>query len=195
MIDLKPIENVDKSKGVFTTRELKSIGLSHYQINKLLKEGIIEKLKRGTYVFSDSNLEDIKIVKDIIPNGVFCMHTAAMIYDYSTYIPDKYHVAIPNKEKHLLPEYPAIKLYYWKKGQIELGLKTINYNDFEIRIFDKEKTVCDFIKFRRKEERSVVNQVIKNYLNDKERNLNQLYWYAEELGLKTIVKKYLDILL
>lgn len=195
MTSVQSIENIDKSKGVFTTKELKSIGLNHYQINKLLNKGTLEKLKRGAYIFSESNLEDIKIVKDIIPNGVFCMHTAAMIYDYSTHIPNKYHVAIPNKEKYSLPEYPAIKLYYWKNNQIEIGLKTIKYNDFEIQIFDKEKTVCDFIKFRNKQERSVVNQVIKNYLNDNERNLSQLHRYAQELGLSTVMKNYLDILL
>jgi predicted transcriptional regulator of viral defense system len=194
-MNYKFIENINRSKGVFTTKELKSIGLNHYQINKLLEQGVIEKLKRGAYIFNDSNLEDIKIAKDIVPNGVFCMHTAAIIYGYSTYIPNEYHIAIPSSEKYTLPKHPAIKLYYWEKKQIELGLKTIKYEDFEIRIFNKEKTVCDFIKFRSKEERSVINQVIKNYLNDKERNLNQLNWYAKELGLKTIVKNYLDILL
>lgn len=191
----KLISDIGKEKGILTTRELKSHGLNHYQINDLIDDGTIERIKRGVYIFNDTYLTEQELVQKIIPTGIFCMHSAAMLYNYSTYVPNTYHLAIESKERYTLPDHPPIKLYYWKKSQLELGVKTVKRKYSEIKVYDKEKTVCDFIKFRKKEERSVVSQVIRAYLNDSERDLNKLWSYSEKLAIRTILKEYLYVLI
>lgn len=57
-----------------------------------------------------------------------------------------------------------------------------------------EKTVCDFIKFRNKVGLDVTKEVLKNYLAFRERNLNDLMVYAKQMGISTIVRQYLEIL-
>lgn len=188
------VNKIDKNK-IYSTRELKAFGFTHYYINKLIENGIIEKLRRGSYIIINNELADSLIAQELIPSGIFCLHSAAMIYHYSTHVPSEFHIAIEGNEKYTLPEHPPIKLYYWRKAQYELGIELIEYNSHNLRIYNKEKTVCDFIKFRKKHERSVVNQVLRSYLEDPKRNLHRLALYAEKLGLKTVLNQYLEILL
>jgi predicted transcriptional regulator of viral defense system len=45
------IRNVfQENHGVLTTRELNDLGISHYNIRRLLEENVIDKVKRGIYV-------------------------------------------------------------------------------------------------------------------------------------------------
>lgn len=192
---LQSIDGLSKRNGIFTAEELKASGLNYYQINKLLDKGIIDRVKRGVYISGHTDIEEPDLVQKLIPTGIFCLHSAAMIYDYSTHVPNQYHIAIESKENPTLPDFPPIKLYYWKKAQLELGVQTTIHNSSKIRIYDKEKTVCDFLKFRNKQERIVVNEIIRSYLNDEDRDLNKLFQYSEKLSIKSVLQQYLDILL
>lgn len=195
MTQTQLIDSLSKKTAVITTKELKDYGVSHYKIKQLLEEGIIERLKRGVYLLNNSDYTEHGIVQRIIPTGIFCMHSAAALYNYGTYIPNQYHLAIGSKEHYTLPDFPSIKLYYWKNNQYEFGIQAVNYGPSIIKVYDKEKTVCDFIKFRNKQERIVVNQIIKSYLRDEDRDLNKLQNYAKKLSIQSILKTYLDILL
>lgn len=104
------ISNLATKKKVYTTKELRQLGLSHYYIKKLLHNRSIEKIKRGKYVFASSDLSNESVVQQLIPTGILCLHSAAMIFNYSTYVPSEIHLAVGSKERHTLPTYPPVKL-------------------------------------------------------------------------------------
>ncbi|MEM6769425.1 MAG: type IV toxin-antitoxin system AbiEi family antitoxin domain-containing protein [Bacteroidota bacterium] len=186
---------ISKEEKVLSTQELRNLGLTKYAVNKLIEEGHIERVRRGFYLVTGKDVSDRQVAGDLIPSGIFCLQSAAVLYDYTTHVPQVIHMAIRKKERYTLPEYPPIKLYYWKGRQYELGVSTFVQGMDSIVTYDKEKTVCDFLKFRNKQERSVVNEVLRSYINDTDRNLNKLHLYARELGLRTVLEKYLQPLL
>ena len=81
------IGRLERNNKVYWTQELKSLGFTHYSINKLIASRVIEKVKRGKYIFTNSELPDNLIVQQLIPSGIFCLHSAAFIYNYSTHVP------------------------------------------------------------------------------------------------------------
>jgi predicted transcriptional regulator of viral defense system len=170
-----------ESYGQLTTKELKALGMSEYGIKKLATEELIWKIKRGIYQWSDYDIDEHGLLSVIIPNGVLCLYSAAFIYEYTTNIPQQYHIAIASKRKVRLPDYPPITLNYWSGLQLSLG--------------DREKTVCDCLKFRNKIDNSIVKEVVKAYLKDKNRDLSKLKAYSKQLNIQTIVDTYLNILL
>lgn len=184
-----------KNNGVLTTKMLKEFGISQYQIKKLLEQEIIERIKRGNYTLYDLDINEKITVQRIIPKGVFCLLSAAEIYEYTTNVPSSYHIAIRSNQRPSLPSYPQTSLFYWSKSQFELGLNEMKVDESYIRVYDKEKTVCDFIKFRNKNEMSVVKEVIKSYLKDPKRNIPKLVNYSEKLRIRKVLKNYLEILL
>lgn len=184
-----------ENQGVLTSQKLQSFGFNQYLIKKLIKQGIIERIRRGTYIHSEYEEDEYFLVQQIIPKGIICLLSAASIYNYTTYIPNSYHLAIKSNYYPTLPEYPPITLYYWRPTQYKLGIIKKSINELPLKIYDKEKTVCDFLKFRKKLETTVVNQVIKSYLKDGERDLIKLKRYSKELKIESILNNYLEILL
>lgn len=196
MKNLKELQKFFNEKnGVVTSQELLTLGLTHYLIEKLVKKGTIERIKRGTFILADSEEDEYFIVQQTVPRSILCLLSAANIYNYTTFIPNKYHLAIKSNYHPNLPEYPPIKLYYWRKKQFELGTIEMILNESTIRIYNKEKTVCDFIKFRQKLDTNVVKEVIKSYLKDEERDLNKLKSYSQKLRIESVLNNYLEAFL
>lgn len=188
-------EVFEKNDGVLTSKDLRLLGYSYYSINKLLDEQIIDRIRRGKYTLHESDEDEYFLIQQIIPTGILCMLSAASVYNYTTYIPHEHHLAIKSNYYPSLPDYPPVKLYYWRKSQYSLGVITRRVNGAMIKIYDKEKTVCDFLKFRNKLDLAVVKEVIKAYIQDDERDLVRLKSYAKALKLETILRTYLEILL
>lgn len=94
-----------------------------------------------------------------------------------------------------MPDYPPIKVYYWNKTSFELGVTSISVDDEIIKIYDLEKTICDTIRHRNKIGFDVLKEILKNYLNRKDRNLNRLDNYAKQLNIFNKVDDFIKILL
>jgi len=184
-----------ENKGVLTLQDLRIMGLTYYSIKKLIGDGIIVRIKRGKYIHHESEEDEFFLVQQIIPTGIICLLSAAAIYNYTTYIPNSYHIAIKSNYYPSLPEYPSIKVYYWRKKQYDLGIISMHLNGSDLRIYDREKTVCDFLKFRKKLDKNVVHEVLKNYLKDEDKDLVKLKKYSKDLKIESILTNYLEMLL
>lgn len=62
-------------------------------------------------------------------------------------------------------------------------------------IYEIEKTVVDIICFREKIGIEETKEILKNYLDKKERNINLLLRYAKVLKCESVLRKYLEVLL
>ncbi len=190
------IQQLFSSKGgILGIKELQEAGISYYFLNKLIDRKFIRRIKQGVYAWQGEEVDERQEVVRIIPKGVFCLHSAAFFHELSTFVPVEHHIAIPWKSKVRLPDYPPVKLYYWQEPQFTVGLTHLLSNEEEVPIYDKEKTVCDFLKFRNKVGMDATKEVLKSYLNLKERNIQKVMVYARKLKIYSTAKQYLEVLI
>lgn len=186
----------ESNKGILSIKHLQSQGINYYALNKLLKSQKVERIKPGLYRWTDFIGDELYEALQVVPNGIVCLYSAAAYFELTTFISSAYHIAIPKKRKIRLPDYPPIKLYYWSDSQFSCGQEQkISNAGNPITIYNKEKIVCDFIKFRNKTGQDLAKEVLKNYLDGKDRNITKLMAYANELKISSILKKYLEVLL
>lgn len=181
--------------GILTRRQLNEFGVNYYALSKLLSEGYVESIKRGIYKLKNKDVNQFYEVQKIVSKGVFSLHSSALFFNLSTYIPSEYHVAIPRKNKVVLPNYPPINLYYWEKDQYSLGQVKIKKDDIEIVTYNKEKTVCDFVKFRNRVGFDLTKEVLKEYLKLEDRNISLLVEYSKKLKIRSVLDQYLEVLI
>jgi hypothetical protein len=86
-------------------------------------------------------------------------------------------------------------LYYWNKRFYETGIIQTTYNEEQITIYDIEKSVCDIIRYRNKVGSDITSEVLRNYLKRKDRNLDKLMKYAENMRIATVLNQYLTMML
>lgn len=186
------INTIFKSqKGYLQANQLSSRN-HYYQLKEMMEKGDVVMVKRGLYKHNGMATDDdwTEACK-IVPSGVLCLFSAWQFYQLTTHVTAVYHVAIPNKSKVVLPPFPPIKLYYWSDSYYNIGKENFN----GISIYSIEKSVCDAVKFRNKTGKDTTMEVIRNYLNRKDRNIDLLLKFAKSLRVETLLKQYLEIML
>lgn len=65
----------------------------------------------------------------------------------------------------------------------------------KIRIYDKERTICDIIKNKKKMEPEIFVKALQRYSKLSDKNLSKLMRYAKKLNIDKKVREYMEILL
>ncbi len=182
-----------QNKGYLRTREVKNRAMS-YQLQKMVREGIVTRLKRGVYCLNDELSERQMIDIDrIVTGGVLCLYSAWSYYNLTLSIPDAWYLAVEKSRKIILPDYPPIKLVFLKKEYHELGIETRTIEGMEVKIYDLEKCVCDAVKYRNKTGMEVTAEVLKSYLALENRNIDKLVSYSKKMRVYPTLKMYIEV--
>ena len=194
---MAPKNTLSDQKLVFSSEELQKLGFSYYQITKMVEQGKLFRLNKSYYENADfvGDMNDFYYVQAFAPQGVICLLSAAVYYGLTTFRPDAIDVAVPPKTKlSTLPESQRLSLHYFSSERHTLGVRTISENKNSFKIYDIEKTVVDIISNRNKVGIEETKEILTNYLARRDRNINKLYRYAEELSCLKILKTYLEVL-
>ena len=195
---MKNENTVFSDKKVLSLQELKNNGYTQYKIKKLVDEGKLIKLNKSYYENAEYKGEesDFYYLKAYAPQSVVCLLSAAVFHNLSTYIPEGIDIAIPRKAKiSSMPSWPQINLHYFTDERYSLGVMVVEDGDNVFQIYDKEKTVVDIVFYREIIGIEETKEVLLNYLNEKQRNLNKLLEYAKLMKCEKVMRNYLEVLI
>lgn len=185
-------EKIGARGGTISTSELS--GRAEYErLRRATQRGDIVKLRHGVYAEPTAMLGTMIDVERIVSGGVVCLYTAWMHYQLSTTIPPAFCIAIEAKRKVSLPATLPITLYYWKAENLTFGIVRQQVSGYEVRITDLERSVCDAVKYRNKIGLDVCAEIIRSYVQRKDRNLSRLSDYAKRLRIAKVLNNYLEI--
>lgn len=178
--------------GYFTKKDIKSRA-DYEGVRKSVKDGSLLRLRKGVYVAPSALASTAIDVEKLVPGGVVCLYNAFSHYNLSTQVPSSTCIAINAKRKVKLPDYPIIDLYYWKPEYLTFGIVEVCIDGFTFRMTDRERTVCDAIRYRNKIGLDVCSEVLNNYLKLEDRNISKLNNYAKQLRIASTINRYLEI--
>lgn len=197
MLSLEIIKNTfEQHNGMMRTRELYKAHIYYKDIQQLIELGIIEKVRYGYYQWLDSeNLSEAVTVTRLFPDAVMCMDTALFYYRYSDRTPLAWHLAVSkdsNKSRFKI-DYPFTKAYFVEPSILELGAVDGEMDGNPVRIYDKERTICDCLRYMGKMDREIFNKAIRCYVEDNEKNIPRLAEYAKKLRVAKKVKTIIGV--
>lgn len=179
---------------VFRTRDLHGQGLTNYQIGKLVSEGVIEKLYQGVYALGDFQNLQLTDINVIVENGIVSLTSAAFYYKLMNKQEGKITITLNRDQKPPKIPYDLFSYYYTTSKFFDVGLRIIDQNGRKIKIYNIERTVCDIIRHRSKYDSKVIREVLENYLESENADIEKLLDYAKQLRVYNIIYQYLDIL-
>jgi len=180
--------------GFITTGDI-STRTGYLQVLKAAKRGDLIRVRHGVYARPQALFNTMIDIERIVPGGVVCLYNAWAFYQLSTTVPPHICVAIETDRKVVLSKKVDIKLYYWKKENLDFGIVEQVVSGFEVRMTDIERSVCDAIKYRNKVGIDVCAEVVRNYLQRRDRDISKLMEYSQRLRTSATLKKYLEIAL
>lgn len=189
-------ETFSQYGGMMRTNQLSNEKIYYKDIQDLIQSGYVEKIRTGYYQWIDhENLSEVSTVTKLFPDGIFCMETALRHYGYSDRTPSDWNIAVnknSNKTRFNI-DYPFVKPYYVAPTFLEVGVCEQVIDGNKVRMYDKERTICDCLRYRNKMDREIFNKAIQNYINDSTKNIPKLMEYAEKLRVKKLVKDLIGV--
>ena len=184
--------------GYAKTKDIMDAGIYNVYINKLVVDGSIEKIKRGLYRWigmNESSYQGMVDVSKAIPGGVICLLSALSFYNLTTIKPMEVSIAVSKHRKVVKPDYPPTKIYYFMNDLFKAGVGEQKIGNITVLMYDKEKTICDCIKYKNQLGMDIIKEVLNEYLRNTNRNLELLMTYAELGKVKPLLKNYLEVLI
>ena len=145
---------------VMRTAELRAARIYYEDIQKLLVNGVIEKIKQGYYHFIDEyNYSEANIINRLFPDAVLCMNTALFYYGYSDRTPSEWHLAVDKdiSKYRVRIDYPFVKTYFLESSLLSLGVTEGRIDLNIVRIYDRDRTICDCLRYMGKMDKEVFN--------------------------------------
>lgn len=189
-------EIFDRYGGMMRTTQLAEEKVFYPQRQKLMEDGHIEKVRRGYYQWNSSeDFSEVGTVTRLFPDAILCMDTALRYYGYSDRTPGDWHLAVSKDsgKSRFNIDYPFVKPYYIEPTVLELGLTKGTIDSHEIRIYDKDRLICDCLRYRNKMDKEIFNKAIQNYIADPEKSIPKLMEYAGPLRVKKIAKDLIGV--
>ena len=195
--------NIDHYKNIFKqyngmmrTKELQQENIYYQKIQQLIQDGYIEKVRYGYYQWIDSAVfSEVGTIIRLFPDAILCMDTALRYYGYSDRTPLEWHLAVSKDscKTRFNIDYPFVKPYYVKPTILELGLIEREMDGHKVQIYDKDRVICDCLRYRNKMDKEIFNKAIQNYINDPEKSIPHLLEYSEPLRIKKVVKELIGL--
>ena len=186
----------DKYGGMMRTTQLAEEKIFYPQREKLIADGYVEKIRRGYYQWiNPDDFSEVGTVIRLFPDAILCMDTALRYYGYSDRTPGDWHLAVSKDsgKSRFKIDYPFVKPYYVEPAVLELGLTTGTMDGQAIRIYDKDRLICDCLRYRNKMDKEIFNKSIQKYIADPEKSIPKLMEYAGPLRVKKLAKDLIGV--
>ncbi len=186
---------LDKNEGVLLTKDIVEAGISNQLLSKYVKKGYIERVAQGVYLSIDAFEDEMYVLQARSRKAVFSHETALYLHDLTDRDPLQYTITLPSGYNATKFKENGAYVYFIKKDLLDLGIET-GQTPFgrTVRVYNKERTICDIVRSRNAIDPAIVNEGIRRYLSMKGKNIPKLLQYAEQLRVDKIIRQYVEVL-
>lgn len=182
--------------GLIKTSDLLKAGIRSHEIRKLVKEQVIQRVKQGYFQLGNNGaMTEEALIARLFPDGVICMNTALFYYGYSNRTPMAWDIAIDkntSKSRFKL-DYPYVQPYYLEPHLLTFGVVTGDFSGTTMKIFDRDRLICECLMYENKMDRETYNKAIQGYVADAGKNISNLLEFARKRRVLQKVKDKIGV--
>ena len=198
------IEKKDIAKRLFSqkkilrSKELITGGLHAEEIKRLLEIDFLQKLGRGLYILSGSQISSYISFAEVtiqVPNAVICLNSALIFHDIGTQNPHSVWFAIPNRNAQPKVSSVSIRTFRFSKEAYSQGIETHRIDGINVKIYSIAKTVADCFKYRNVIGLEAALEALKDIIQNKRASIENISHFAGICRVTKIIKPYIEAIL
>ena len=186
-------EKLNKTGGVITSKELKNSNIPTIYLTRMVEKGEIIRADRGIYIDSNRDYDEYYFFHNRCKVAVFSYVSALYLQGFTDIIPNEMEVTVyKGYNPHRISG--NVRIHYVTKEIYDLGMtecQTMFGNT--VKVYDLERTICDFIKNRSEIETELFSKTINKYVRHGNKDLNKLYEYSKKMKIYEKVKEILEV--
>ena len=185
-----------EKEGMLLTKDIIEAGISKQLLSKYVKKGYIERVAQGVYLSKDAFEGEMYVLQARSKKAIFSHETALYLHDLTDRDPLQYTVTLPSGYNASNFKNDGIYVYFIKNDLLNLGVE-YGKTPFgrNIRVYNKERTICDIVRKRNVIDSAIINEGIRRYLSEKEKDIPKLLQYAEKFRVEKIIRQYVEVLI
>ena len=86
-----------------------------------------------------------------------------------------------------------MKPYYIEPTLLEIGKTVDKIDGHEVQIYNKDRVICDCLRYRNKMDREIFNKAIQSYVTDPDKNVPEMLKYAKALRVSRVAKELIGV--
>ena len=185
-----------ENNNMITTSQVLELGFSKTLLTKYVEKGLLERIRHGAYILSDS-VHDVMYTLSLRSKRIIFSHDSALFLNgLSERTPFVHSITIPS-DATIPASIKGESIRYYVKPELhQIGLieKNTTFGN-RVKCYDAERTICDIFRSRNRLDEETVVSAIKNYSSYEDKDLNRLGIYAEQFKVGEKLKTYLEVLL
>lgn len=184
------LEKIKNAGGVVKTSDLTGWGITYRMLEMYLKDGSLFRVKNGYYGLAKKQQTQAELMISLFPDGVLTMETALYYYGYQKQKPFYWQIAVNKNtsKSRFSTVYPVVIPIYTEAETLELGVTEILIENCMMRIYNKDRLICDCLKQEEHFTREEFKEILLAYIQDEDKNIHQLLAYGKERKVRTKVK-------
>ena len=198
MTNFEKISKIIKSNGGYVTgRDVSEANIPTSALSQYIKKYNLIKQCPGFYSTEDWMADDYFIFQYQYPKLIYSFYGAAYLHRLGDFIPTSLEATAPkNYRPFPLPRDGVILHTDTRDTTYNLGISEVETSfGNKVRVYNIEKTVCDFIRNRGKLDLESFVKCVTWYSKRKDKNVNRLIQYARIMKIEDKVNSLMEVLL
>lgn len=187
-----------RKHGVVRPKDLEKINVSAVYLNKLYREGILERPSRGIYTLKDANVNEHQTLIEVckrVPHGVVCLLSALQFHRITTELPFEVWLAIDVKARRPSGDLLPLRICRFSKSSLSYGVEKHKIDGAVVKIYSPAKTVADCFKYRNKIGLDVAIEALRDAWSKKKVSMDELHRAAKICRVANVMRPYLESIL
>ena len=171
---------IEEQGGIVKKEQNTELGIDYRRILDFVQSGDLVRIKNGYYTDRIDRFTEEELVARLFGDARLCMESALYAYGYISQKPYGWHLAVDKNtsKSRFKMDYPKIIPYYTEPEALELGSTEIMISGQQFQIYDRDRVICDCLKYESKLEREVFKEALQSYIRDSQKDISALMAYA-----------------
>jgi predicted transcriptional regulator of viral defense system len=181
-------EKIDAQGGIVRKEDISDLGIDYRRVLDFVERGELIRIKNGYYTDRIDRFTEEELIARLFPDAILCMESALYAYGYIVEKQFGWHLAVDKNtsKSRFHMEYPKVIPYYTEPEAMKIGASRITIGGYEFGIYDKERVICDCLKYESKMDRQIFKEAVQSYIRDTDKDVSVLLEYAAE---RKVLKK------
>lgn len=183
--------------GIARLSELRAAGVTAATVSRMEKAGEVIRLARGLYQLPGASLSadhSLATAAKRVPKGVVCLVSALAFHGLTDQLPRRVWLAVSKSDwarRHTAPE---LRIVQMAERLLKADVETHLIDGVPVRMFGVARTVADCFRHRRTVGLTVAIEGLQETLRQRKATPAELARHAEQGGVATVMRPYLEAL-
>jgi len=191
------IEHIaEGNNGILTTAQVEAAGISRTVLKRYIEKKQLIRVNKGLYILGHGMADEYVLLQVRSGKALFSYGTALFLWGLSDRTPHTIDLTVPHgtNVSKIMRDNPHVRFHYVQAPLFEIGkTETVSPQGGTVRLYDKERCICDLIRDKKEMDMQLYTQALKDYFRTGS-NTRRLLKYGKVFGVEEQIRTYMEVL-